>query len=43
MKWWSYDEIMAGSDVGFAPAALPELLRSLVNDGIPASPIDTES
>lgn len=42
MKWWSYDEIMAGSDIGFAPAALPELLRSLVNDGIPASPIDTE-
>jgi ADP-ribose pyrophosphatase YjhB (NUDIX family) len=43
MKWWSYDEIMAGSDIGFAPAALPELLRSLVNDGIPAAPINTES
>jgi 8-oxo-dGTP diphosphatase len=43
MKWWSYDEIMAGPDIGFAPAALPELLRSLVNDGIPALPIDTGS
>ncbi|MDA3031339.1 MAG: NUDIX domain-containing protein [Actinomycetota bacterium] len=43
MRWWSYDEIMAGSDIGFAPAALPKLLRSLVNDGIPASPIDTGS
>ena len=50
MRWWSFDEISsqaalvaAGTDdvVGFAPAALAELLTDLVDNGAPNSPVVT--
>ncbi len=41
MRWWSTDEIQAASDVRFAPRRLLELVRAILRDGPPASPIDT--
>ena len=41
MRWWSLDEVASGSDIGFAPAALPRVLRQLVDEGVPSSPLDT--
>jgi 8-oxo-dGTP pyrophosphatase MutT (NUDIX family) len=41
MRWWSLDEVTAGSDIGFAPASLPRMLRRLVDHGVPPSPLDT--
>ncbi len=41
MRWWTLDELDAPGDVGFAPRRLPELFRSLLDDGPPPAPIDT--
>jgi TDG/mug DNA glycosylase family protein len=38
-RWWTLDELDAGK-VEFAPRQLPELVRSLLRDGPPASPVD---
>jgi 8-oxo-dGTP diphosphatase len=40
LRWWTIDEVRA-SDAGFAPAALADLLHHLVDDGPPATPLDT--
>jgi 8-oxo-dGTP diphosphatase len=41
IRWWTLEEIDAESDIGFAPAALPSLVRSLIEDGLPTTPIVT--
>lgn len=41
IRWWTLAEIEAESDIGFAPAALPQLLRTMIDHGPPPSPIDT--
>lgn len=50
MRWWSLDEIESqgrhvrtavDGAVGFAPAALPELLTRFVRDGVPGEPVPT--
>lgn len=38
VRWWSPAELAAGG-VTFAPRALPELLRALLRDGVPAEPL----
>ena len=39
IRWWTLDELERAEEV-FAPRRLPELVRDLVVDGPPASPID---
>jgi 8-oxo-dGTP diphosphatase len=39
MRWWTPEELDA-SDAVFAPRRLPELLRSLVREGLPSDPVD---
>ena len=39
LRWWTIDEI-AASDASFAPRDLARLLRSLLVDGPPDSPVD---
>lgn len=41
IRWWRLDEIEAERTLGFIPAALPSLLRGLVDDGPPRRPVDT--
>jgi 8-oxo-dGTP pyrophosphatase MutT (NUDIX family) len=43
LRWWHLDEIDAATHAGglFAPRRLGALLRQLVTDGPPATPIDT--
>lgn len=43
LRWWHVDEIATSnaSDTTFAPRRLGMLLRSLLDDGPPAGPIDT--
>ncbi len=41
IRWWSLEEVEARTATHFAPGRLPGLLRALVTDGPPASPIDT--
>jgi len=44
MRWWSQDELASFVPTDtelFAPRRLPELVRSLLVDGVPAAPIDT--
>jgi 8-oxo-dGTP pyrophosphatase MutT (NUDIX family) len=42
IRWWTPDELGAG-DALFAPRCLPSLLRALLRDGPPASPIELAS
>ncbi|MFI6679526.1 NUDIX domain-containing protein [Kribbella sp. NPDC050470] len=37
-RWWTVDELLA-ADVVFAPRELPELIRALLGDGVPARPV----
>ncbi|MFI7062573.1 NUDIX hydrolase [Kribbella sp. NPDC050124] len=37
-RWWSVDELLA-ADAVFAPRELPELIRALLTDGVPAHPL----
>jgi ADP-ribose pyrophosphatase YjhB (NUDIX family) len=39
-RWWTIDELAHAGDVHFVPAALPTLLRALVEVGVPATPTD---
>ncbi len=39
IRWWTLDELERAEEV-FAPRRLPELVRDLVVNGPPASPID---
>jgi len=39
VRWWTLDELEAAETV-FAPRRLPSLVRSLVEEGLPAKPID---
>jgi 8-oxo-dGTP pyrophosphatase MutT (NUDIX family) len=39
LRWWNEDEL-GESDELFAPARLPELVRSLLRDGPPAEPLE---
>ncbi len=39
IRWWTLDELERAEEV-FAPRRLPELVRELVVNGPPASPID---
>jgi len=39
VRWWTLDELEA-AETEFAPSRLPSLLRSLLEDGFPARPID---
>ena len=39
MRWWAPDELDVG-DAQFAPRHLPALVRSLVEEGPPATPLD---
>lgn len=50
MRWWTVDEISAhatrvatgdASTVGFAPAAFADVLRQLIDLGVPAEPVLT--
>lgn len=43
LRWWKLDEIHAATTAGtiFAPGRLGELLRDLVRDGVPTTPVDT--
>ncbi len=41
MRWWTPDEIELATATRFAPRRLSKLLRSLLRDGPPATPIDT--
>lgn len=43
LRWWPIDEVEATRDDGvlFAPRRLGALLRGLVTDGVPLTPIDT--
>lgn len=42
IRWWTIAEMEAAVDeVWFAPRAMPRLLRALVADGPPSTPIDT--
>ena len=43
IRWWTIDQIeeATASGVRFAPGRLGELVRRLVTDGIPTTPIDT--
>ena len=38
-RWWSVDEL-EHSSAEFAPRQLPALVRRLIDDGIPATPLD---
>ncbi len=38
-RWWAVDEIL-GSAEEFAPRRMGELLRSLLADGLPSTPLD---
>jgi ADP-ribose pyrophosphatase YjhB (NUDIX family) len=40
IRWWTLDELEATEEL-FAPRRLPELVRSLVENGPPADPVDT--
>ena len=40
LRWWHIEEL-ADADLRFAPRALPSLLRALIDDGPPTSPVDT--
>jgi 8-oxo-dGTP pyrophosphatase MutT (NUDIX family) len=40
LRWWTLDQIEAASEQRFVPGPLAELLRSLVDDGIPNAPVD---
>ena len=39
VRWWTLDELEAAETL-FAPRRLPELLRSLLEDGPPSEPVD---
>lgn len=43
LRWWTIEEVDAATAGGtrFAPGRLGELLRSLRDDGVPGSPLDT--
>ena len=43
LRWWHLDDIESATTDGvwFSPRALGSLLRSLVTDGAPATPLDT--
>lgn len=41
LRWWTVAEIAAATDTRFAPRALYPLLCQLLDDGVPARPIDT--
>ncbi len=40
-RWWSVPEILAATDLEFAPRRLGELLRPIVAGELPEEPIDT--
>ena len=40
VRWWTLRELEAAAETVFAPRRLPSLVRSLVEDGLPAQPID---
>ena len=42
IRWWAPDELVAG-DALFAPRRLPSLVRALLRDGPPETPIDIGS
>jgi 8-oxo-dGTP pyrophosphatase MutT (NUDIX family) len=39
LRWWTLDELDEAAET-FAPRRLPELVRDLLRDGLPAEPID---
>jgi hypothetical protein len=39
-RWWTLDELEAARDVVFAPLRLATLLRELLGQGPPETPID---
>jgi 8-oxo-dGTP pyrophosphatase MutT (NUDIX family) len=39
IRWWTFPELEASDEV-FAPRRLPQLMRELLDEGPPASPID---
>jgi 8-oxo-dGTP pyrophosphatase MutT (NUDIX family) len=41
LRWWSAEEIENASTTRFAPGRLASLLRSVLTEGPPATPIDT--
>lgn len=43
IRWWTQDELAAFAPTGtefFAPRRLPQLIRTLLSDGVPADPFD---
>jgi 8-oxo-dGTP diphosphatase len=40
IRWWTLDELLHASGVEFAPRRLPTLLRALLRDGPPDTPLD---
>lgn len=41
MRWWTLPELVAATDVRFAPRRLAELFAGLLDRGVPTTPIDT--
>lgn len=41
IRWWSAEEL-ARTDATFAPRSMPSLVRSLVRDGVPSSPVSLQ-
>lgn len=41
LRWWTLDEVASASGVLFAPRRLAVLVRALLDDGPPATPLDT--
>jgi 8-oxo-dGTP diphosphatase len=41
IRWWDADEVVAATDVRFAPAELGRLLADLLRHGPPPEPLDT--
>jgi 8-oxo-dGTP pyrophosphatase MutT (NUDIX family) len=42
IRWWSLDDMRGREDIWWVPRALPDLIRGLVENGAPSSPIDVE-
>jgi 8-oxo-dGTP pyrophosphatase MutT (NUDIX family) len=40
LRWWTVEDILAATELHFVPANLGALLRDLIDDGPPKTPID---